>query len=73
MVSPIQIINEIGKFSQKNMKFLNKLKKANIEFENTRKRKKNTIQIGSCSVIYDYDALEVKTKGRCKDIKEFLE
>jgi len=55
------------------MRFINKLKKANIEFENTRKVKKNTIKIGSCSVIFDYDALEVKTKGKCKDIKEFLE
>ena len=73
MLSPLQVINEIGKFSQKNMKFINKLKKANIDFETIKKVKKNTIKIGSCSVIYDYDLLEVKTKGKCKDIEEFLE
>jgi len=72
MVSPIQAINEIGKFSQKNMKFLNRLRNANIEFENIRKKKKNITTIESCSVIYDYDALEVKTKGKCQEIKEFL-
>lgn len=72
MLSPIQVINEIGKFSQRNVKFLNELKKKNIEFDNIKKAKKNITNIGKCSVIYDYDDLQVKTKGKCQDIKELI-
>lgn len=72
MLSPIQVLNEIGKFSQKNVKFLNNLKNKNIEFENTRKTKKNITKIGPCSVTYNYDDMEIQTKGKCQDIEELI-
>lgn len=66
-LSELEIINLIGKFSNKNMKFINDLKK-NGWFQGNEKRcKKNTIYvkrgIASCTIIFDYDKLDIKTKG----------
>lgn len=68
----LTILNEIGKFSKKNMSFLNHLKKSGIKFENEKGTKKHTVFIGACTVIFDYDSLKIKTKGKCDTFEKTL-
>jgi len=71
-MNDLQIINQIGLFSKKNTNFLNYLKKNNIDFENQKKTKSSTITINDCKVIFDYDDLQIKTKGNCENYTKFL-
>lgn len=71
-MNEIEAINQIGLFSKRNINFLNNLKKNNINFENKRKTTKNIIKINNCIITFDYNDLEIKTKGNCDDYLGFI-
>jgi len=66
-LSELEVINIIGKFSQKNIKFINDLKKENLFAGNDKKVKKNIIfakeGLNSCTITFDYDKMDVTTAG----------
>jgi len=71
-MNEIEIVNQIGLFSKRNMKFLNYLRSNNIDFENKRKTTKNITKLNNCTITFDYNDLEIKTKGNCEPYKDFL-
>ncbi len=71
-MNDLEAINQIGIFSKRNINFLNNLKKNNIDFENKRKTTKNIIRINNCTITFDYNDLEIKTKGNCEPYIKYL-
>ncbi len=66
-LSELEVINIIGKFSKKNMQFIAELKRDGLFEGNEKRSKKNTIfaknKTASCEVIFNYDDLDITTKG----------
>lgn len=71
-LSDLEIINQIGMLSKRNLKFINNLKKNDIQFENYKKASKNVVKVNSCTIVYDYSNLEIKTKGDCDKFEEYI-
>lgn len=61
----LQVLQMVGRFSQKNQQFINGLKKAGVPFKNSKGTKKNIVEMGTCKVVFNYDNLQVQQKGDC--------
>jgi len=77
MVSELDAINIIGKFSKENMRFISSLKKNGMWRSNEKIKRKHVVEASwgdkACTVIFDYNDLDVKTKGNkelCSNLTE---
>ncbi len=78
-LNDLEVINLVGKFSKKNMRFITDLKKQGLFIESDKRNMKNKVVAGDgesqCTVTFDYNNMDVKTKGNkefCRKIKEII-
>lgn len=76
-LNDLEVINLVGQFSKKNMRFITDLKKEGLFIESDKRNMKNKVVAGDgksqCIVTFDYNNMDVKTKGDkefCRRIEE---